>query len=80
MKICKPIIILKRGIFYRWIYKLKPATTPQMLKITQNTFQNIFHIVLIAGQVSWTNSFKMETFSKKMVIQIHRRFLSRYSG
>ena len=80
MKIYKPIITLKRGIFNRWIYKLKPTTTPQMLKITQNTFQNIFHIVLIAGQVSWTNSFKMETFSKKMVIQIHRRFLSRYSG
>ena len=80
MKIYKTIIILKRGVFNRWIYKLKPATTPQMLKITQNTFQNIFHIVLIAGQVSWTNSFKMETFSKKMVIQIHRRFLSRYSG
>ena len=80
MKIYKPIIILKRGIFNRWIYKLKPGTTPEMLKITQNTFQNIFYIVLIAGQVSWTNSFKMETFSKTMVIQIHRRFLSRYSG
>ena len=70
MKIFKPIIIAQRSRFNRLVCKLKSATRPQILKIAQNIFSNIFYFFPFAGKVSWTNSFKISNrHEKNLAIQ-----------